>query len=75
MKKLYSIFIPSLLFANCVFGQITMYDLIQGDMKYWKLRGRLTGDENNRNVYNGFMVIGDDKGESLIADTRYPLLV
>lgn len=38
--------------------------------KYWKARGRLIGDENNRNIYNGFLVVGDQAGMSLPAEQR-----
>ena len=36
----------------------TAYNLINAYMKYWKARGRLIGDENNRDQHNGFMVVG-----------------
>ena len=42
-------------------------------MKYWKLRGRLTGDDNNKDVYNGFMQVGNGIGMSIPAASRGPL--
>lgn len=42
------------------------------EMKYWKLRGRLIGDENNRDSYNGFMTVGSDSGMSIPGASRHP---
>ena len=49
-------------------GQNSQYNLVRNYMKYWKARGRLTGDENNRDQYNGFMVVGGETGMSIPAE-------
>ena len=52
-----------LLFASHSYAQnYTAYNLINAYMKYWKARGRLIGDENNRDQHNGFMVVGGEAG-------------
>ncbi len=43
--------------------------------KYWKARGRLIGDEYNRNIYKGLMVIGGQAGVSLPAEQRIQAVV
>ena len=45
-------------------------ELANNDMKYWKLRGRLTGDYMNRGIYNGFLSVGADAGQSIPSEKR-----
>jgi hypothetical protein len=50
----------------------TLSQFAINEMKYWKLRGRLIGDDNNKDVYNGFITLGDGKGLSIPAVQRHP---
>ncbi len=54
------------------FAQPGLDEFGRNELKYWKLRGRLTGDENNKDVYNGFMTVGDGNGKSIPAAQRNP---
>lgn len=54
------------------FGQVSLIEFANNEMKYWKLRGRLTGDENNRDQYNGFLIVGQNNGEGIPAVQRHP---
>lgn len=49
-------------------GQSSQYNLVRNYMKYWKARGWLIGDENNRDQRNGFMVVGGETGMSIPAE-------
>jgi hypothetical protein len=42
------------------------------EMKYWQMRGRLIGDESNSDKFNGFVSLGNQKGQSLVFHTRHP---
>lgn len=53
-----------ILFTTTTYGQL-LQEYAKNEMKYWKLRGRLTGDINNRDVYNGFLVVGSSAGMSI----------
>ena len=48
----------------------TLLQEVSNEMKYWKLRGRLIGDENNRDVYNGFGRVGEGVGMSLLISRK-----
>lgn len=48
-------------------------EMAANEMKYWKLRGRFLGDQNNRDVYNGFVRIGTGTGMSIPAEIRGPI--
>ena len=48
----------------------TLLQEVSNEMKYWKLRGRLIGDENNRDVYNGFGRVGEGAGMSLLISRK-----
>lgn len=67
------LFLILLVISTKSFSQFTLTDFAKAEMKYWKLRGRLTGDENNRDKYNGFMNVGEGQGKSIVFDIRYPL--
>ena len=54
-------------------AQPSTYDLAKNEMKYWKLRGRLIGDDNNKDVYNGFMTVGSGAGMSIPSEKRHPI--
>lgn len=54
------------------YSQASHIEMANNEMKYWKLRGRLTGDENNRDQYNGFLVVGQNNGEGIPAVQRHP---
>ena len=63
-----------LLFLQIVsYAQPGLDDFGRNELKYWKLRRRLTGDNNNKVVYNGFMTVGAGHGKSIPAVTRLPL--
>ncbi|MBK7692672.1 MAG: T9SS type A sorting domain-containing protein [Bacteroidetes bacterium] len=51
----------------------SLTEVAKNDMKYWKLRGRLTGDDNNKDVYNGFMTVGSGTGMSIPSEIRHPI--
>jgi hypothetical protein len=55
--KIYILF--ALAIFACVIQTIgqTIYEQSNNEMKYWKLRGRLIGDEFNRNKY----ILAQDK--------------
>ena len=59
----------TLFFLGCLhytgYSQYSAYDLASYHMRYWKARGRLVGDEYNRDQHNGFMVVGDKPGMSI----------
>lgn len=55
-----------------LFSQTGLDDFGRNELKYWKLRGRLTGDDNNKDVFNGFMTVGGGNGNSIPADLRMP---
>jgi hypothetical protein len=44
------------------------------EMKYWNMRGRLLGDENNKEKFSGFVAPGSDPGKSMVFGARYPFL-
>jgi hypothetical protein len=57
-----------------VLSQATsLSELAKNDMKYWKIRGRLIGDDNNKDVYNGFMTVGSGVGMSIPSEIRHPI--
>lgn len=65
-------FIVLCLYSMYSFGQASLIEFANNEMKYWKLRGRLTGDENNRDQYNGFLIVGQNNGEGIPAVQRHP---
>lgn len=65
--------------AEVAYGQSVLFQETSNFMKYWKLRGRLIGDPDNRDimhdqmhtsVHSGFMIVGDSQGMSIPAQTR-----
>jgi hypothetical protein len=42
------------------------------EMKYWQMRGRLNGDINNLDTYNGFVSEGTQSGQSMVFHNRQP---
>jgi hypothetical protein len=62
--------ILALVLLNWSLNAQTLEEFARNEMVYWKLRGRFTGDDNNKDVYNGFMIIGDGEGKSIPADKR-----
>jgi hypothetical protein len=42
------------------------------EMKYWQMRGRLNGDKNNLDKYNGFVSAGTQSGQSMVFHNRQP---
>jgi hypothetical protein len=66
-------FIALIFYANFTFCQ-SQLDLATNEMKYWRLRGRLIGDDNNRDVYEGFLRIGPNAGMSMPAARKIPLV-
>ncbi len=36
------------------------------EMKYWAYRYRLSGDDFDRNIYPGFIVIGNEPGKNVL---------
>ena len=67
MKKIFLISIAIILNLNTQAQYLSSETAIL-EMKYWKLRGRLIGDDNNKNVYNGSMT--DRKSESRIEQIK-----
>jgi Secretion system C-terminal sorting domain len=60
----------------CVIAQLSAQtsvyeDLAKAEMKYWKLRARLRGDERNYTVYPGMMRVGDKPGMSFVPLNRF----
>jgi hypothetical protein len=55
-------------------AQITQeaVDLVAAEMKYWKLRARLLGDDDNLNRYSGFTSVGEGQGQSMVFRQRLP---
>jgi hypothetical protein len=52
-------------------AQTTVYeDLAKAEMKYWKLRARLRGDERNYTTYPGAMRIGNQQGMGFVPMQR-----
>ena len=49
------------------------YNFAKYEMFYWKIRGRLIGDDNNKDVYNGFMTVGSGAGMSIPSEKRHPI--
>jgi hypothetical protein len=47
-------------------------DIVNAEMKYWKLRARFLGDEDNLNKYSGFTSVGDGQGQSLVFQLKLP---
>lgn len=73
MKSIKTILLITYIILNTSlssFAQIN--ELANNEMKYWKLRGRLIGDENNKGKYNGFMTVGSGDGKSIPAGQRHP---
>jgi Secretion system C-terminal sorting domain len=71
--KNFSIFI--ILLSSSLFSNSQTFDVCNNaalEMRYWKLRGQLIGDEHNRDIYNGFMTVGSGPGKSLPADVQKP---
>ena len=66
---LFSMFVLMSVLAH---SQTSHIEMANNEMKYWKLRGRLTGDENNRDQYNGFLLVGQNNGEGIPAVQRHP---
>lgn len=66
----YKVFISS---YNALGQATSLTEIAKNDMKYWKLRGRLIGDENNKDVYNGFMTVGSGAGMSIPSEIRHPI--
>jgi hypothetical protein len=64
-----------IIFQNLSYCQLSpeQINLARNEMKYWKMRGRLTGDENNLNKYSGFLRVGDQQGQSIPFAVRKPL--
>jgi hypothetical protein len=53
-------------------AQTSLYeDLAKAEMKYWKLRARLRGDERNYTTYPGMMRVGDKPGMSFVPLNRF----
>ena len=72
--KEYIFFIIFIICTNSVYAQVPIDESAKNEMKYWKLRGRLIGDDNNKDVYNGFMTVGSGDGMSIPAATRAPFV-
>ncbi len=54
--------------ASAQIAQTTTENLL----KYWQLRGRFLGNDENREKFNGFVKVGTSAGMSLPAAKRYP---
>lgn len=52
----------------------TWQEFGSNEMKYWKLRGRFTGDNNNKDIYNGYIHEGEGDGKNLPFIYRRPLV-
>lgn len=82
-KLLNGILIVFLLFSsNITIAQSALDIETSNFIKYWKVRGRLIGDETDRNIehagsttnlHNGFLVVGPDKGMSMPSNWRSEL--
>jgi hypothetical protein len=72
MKKLLLIFFSMNVWNN-IQAQYLTSEAAKLEMKYWKLRGRLIGDDNNKDKYNGFMTVGEGKGMSIPGVSRHPI--
>jgi hypothetical protein len=67
MKKI-SIILTVLLNSIILRAQVDICKNVALEMRYWKLRGQLRGDERNLDVYNGLLSVGESSGQSLPAD-------
>jgi hypothetical protein len=58
----------SLIFPSLLLGQPTQeqIDIAKAEMMYWKLRGRLVGDEQNINKFSGFTSVGPNNEQRLV---------
>ena len=70
--KNYFLILITFIISSIVNAQVPLTEIAANEYRYWKLRGRLTGDEKNRDVYNGFMFVGDGDGKSIPAGIRNP---
>jgi len=67
-----TIFLLILSFHSYTTFSQTVVELANNEMKYWKLRARLTGDHKNRDIYNGFLSVGPYAGQSIPSAIRVP---
>jgi len=65
------LFILLALYTNFIHAQF-LSEFASNEMKYWKLRGRFTGDDYNKDVYNGFLTVGTGKGMSVPSTQKNP---
>jgi Secretion system C-terminal sorting domain len=74
-SRKFIILIAVLLFSMVEFGSttaqtLTTADILGTEMKYWKLRARLRGDENNAEIYPGMMRVGPNQGMGFVPVQR-----